>query len=115
MGGHPGRNSETSPWTNTLDIKITQAIPLFRKARAELYMNLLNIGNLIDKSWGLYEEVPFSYRRAVAGANYNAAGNGGAGQWQYTFNSGTLDGLPVVANDFQVSRWQVQFGMKVSF
>ncbi|MSU51629.1 MAG: TonB-dependent receptor [Opitutus sp.] len=115
-GGHPGRNSETSPWNQTLDLKITQEIPLFKRARAEVYLNIINFGNLLKDSWGLYEEVPFSYRRAVAAPTaYNPAGNGGQGSWAYTFNGGTLDGLPIVANDFPVSRWHMQLGMRIKF
>lgn len=114
-GSHAPRNSQTSPWTQSLDLKITQVIPVFRTVRAELFANFLNFGGLIHKGWGQLEEVPFSYRRAVAGATLNPTANGGAGQWNYTFNSGTLDGVPVVANDTPVSRWQIQAGMRIKF
>ena len=114
-GSHAPRNSQTSPWTQSLDLKITQVIPVFRTVRAELFANFLNFGGLIHKGWGQLEEVPFSYRRAVAGATLNPTANGGAGQWNYTFNGGTLDGIPVVANDTPVSRWQIQAGMRIKF
>ena len=114
-GSNAPRNSQTSPWTQSLDIKITQQIPIFRTVRAELFANILNFGGLIHNGWGQLEEVPFSYRRGVAAATYNATGNGGLGQWNYTFNGGTLDGVPVVANDTPVSRWQIQAGLRVKF
>lgn len=114
-GSHPGRNSETSPWQQTIDLKFIQQIPLYGNVRAELYANILNFWNLIDSKWGLQDEVPFSYKRAVAGATYNAAGNGGAGTWAYTFNSGTLDGIPTTVNDTPISRWQAQIGIRVRF
>ena len=114
-GSHAPRNSQTSPWTQSLDLKLTQVIPVFRTVRAELFANFLNFGGLIHKGWGQLEEVPFSYRRAVAGATLNPTANGGAGQWNYTFNGGTLDGIPVVANDTPVSRWQIQAGMRIKF
>lgn len=114
-GTHPGRNSETSPWVKTADLTITQTIPLFRGVRAELFGNIVNFGNLINDDWGLQEEVPFSFRRAVAGATYNATGNGGKGVWNYNFTSTTLNGVPVTVNDFPVSRWQVQIGMRLKF
>ena len=115
-GKNAPRNSETSPWNQTLDIRISQEIQIWGKVKSELFVNLINFGNLFNDSWGLLEEVPFSYRRAVAApASYNPAGNGGKGSWGYTFNSGTLDGVPVTANDFPVSRWQVQVGMRVRF
>ena len=83
--------------------------------KSELYLNLINIANMIKPGWGLDAEVPFSYRRAVTSATYNPAGNGGAGVWNYNFNSGTLDGQPVVANDTPISRWQVSAGIKIKF
>ena len=115
-GGNAPRNSENSPWNQTLDVRITQEIPIWGRVKTDLFLNIINFGNLLNDSWGILEEVPFSYRRSVAAASsYNPAGNGGAGSWGYTFNGGTLDGVPVVANDFPVSRWQAQVGMRVRF
>ncbi|QYM78756.1 TonB-dependent receptor [Horticoccus luteus] len=115
LGTHPSRNSEVSPWQQTIDLKFTQEIPIHGHLKAELYASILNFWNIIDNKWGLQYEVPFSYRRGVAGATYNAAGNGGAGVWNYTFNSGTLDGVPTTVNDSSVSRWQAQIGMRIRF
>lgn len=98
-GTYTPRNSEVSPWQQTIDLKFIQQIPVYGKMRAELYVNLLNFWNLIDDNWGLQEEVPFSYKRAVAGATYNATGNGGLGSWVYTFNSTTLNTVPTTVND----------------
>jgi outer membrane receptor for ferrienterochelin and colicin len=116
MGGHPGRNTETSPWNRTLDLKLSQEIPLYGNVKGEVYLNIINFASLLwKKSWGYLEEVPFSYKRAVAGATYNPAGNGGLGVWNYTFNAGTLDGVPITVNDNPVSRWQMQGGLRVKF
>lgn len=116
MGTHPSRNSEVSPWTQTLDLKLTQEIPVWKSVKTELFLNVLNLGNIIDKSWGQSEEVPFSYRRSTGVATtYNAAANSGLGQWNYTFSQSNVDGLPVIANDTPISRWQIQAGMRIKF
>lgn len=107
------RNSETSPWVNTVDLKITQELPIYKRLRSELFLNVINFANLIDDSWGIQEEVPFSYRRAVVGTTYDAAANGGAGQYVYQVT--TPDGVPVTANDTPVSRWQIQAGIRIKF
>ena len=60
QGTHAPRNSEVSNWTQTLDVKLTQEIELFRGVKTELYLSALNIGNMLKKSWGLDAEVPFS-------------------------------------------------------
>ncbi|MBI2511405.1 MAG: TonB-dependent receptor [Opitutae bacterium] len=110
-GGHAPRNSETSPWLQTVDLKFTQTLPIYKKVRAELYLNVLNFANLLNDKWGIQEEVPFSYRRAVAGATYNAATN----SWAYTFNNTTLNTVPTTVDDTPVSRWQVLAGMRIKF
>lgn len=105
------RNGETSPWVNTFDLKLTQSIPIFKNVKGELYFNLLNVGNLLNRKWGRQSEVVFSYGRAVAGASYNATTN----QYAYTFTPTTLNPVPTVGNDHPVSRWQLQSGMRIKF
>lgn len=109
------RNSAHSPWMQTVDFTITQQIPLFKRVRAEAYLQMINLFNLLNKDWGIVEEVPFTYKRRVAGAGYDPAGNGGAGQYVYVFNGNTLDGLPIIADDTQASRWQAKLGFRVKF
>lgn len=111
-GSHAPRNSETSPSVQTLDIKIAQDIPLFRRLKAEAYLNIINLGNMLNDKWGLTNEIGFSYKRAVAGATkYDPVKN----QWTYTFNPNTVDAVSTVANDFPVSRWQIQAGVDIKF
>lgn len=107
------RNSEVSPWTQTVDLKFMQEIPLpyYNRVRLEVFANCINFANLLNSKWGLLEEVPFSYKRAVAGATYDAAAN----QYVYTFNSTTLNPVPITARDTPESRWQVQLGAKLRF
>ncbi len=114
-GGHAPRNSETSPWTDTIDLRISQEIPIYHSVKTELYLDLINIGNMIKKSWGLLDEVPFAYRRSVAGATYDKDANNGQGQWVYTYNANTVDPVPITVNDTPVSRWQIQAGLRVKF
>ena len=106
------RNSETDPWVNTFDLKLTQIIPLYRNVTTELYANLLNVGNLLNRKWGLLDEIPFSYKRAVAGTTYDAVAN----QYVYTFTPTTLNPLPVSSDAVSnASRWQMQVGMRLRF
>jgi len=106
------RNSERSPWTQTVDLTLRQAIPLgWRNARAEIYLQVINLANLLNDEWGLIEEVPFTYRRTIAGAAFDAATN----QYIYVFNGQTLDGVPTVADETSQSRWQAKLGMTIKF
>jgi len=103
------RNSERSPWVATMDLKVTQTIPLFRRLYSELFVNVINFANLFDKRFGRLEEIPFAYRRALGSTTFDAATN------QYVYNYVTADGLPTVANDTAASRWQVQSGIRLKF
>lgn len=106
------RNSERSPWNQTFDLTLRQAIPFgWRNSRAEVYLQVINLGNLLNDEWGLVEEVPFTYRRTVAGTMFDAATN----QYVYVFNGQTLDGVPTVGDDTSTSRWQAKIGMTIKF
>lgn len=105
------RNSETSPWVNTVDLKFTQELPIYRRLKSELFLNFLNVGNFLDKKWGRQSEVVFSYGRAIASTTYDAVNN----QYVYNYTPTTLDSVPTVANEHPVSRWQMQFGARVKF
>lgn len=115
MGDVVTRNSERSPWVQTIDMTITQQIPIFKRVRAEAYIQVINLANLFNDKWGLLDEVPFTYKRRVAGTTYDPAANGGQGQYVYVFNGNTLDGVPTVADDTQASRWQGKLGFRIKF
>jgi hypothetical protein len=115
LGRTVPRNSEFMPWIQTVDLKITQEVPIWKKVRSELFFNVLNIANLFNDRWGILQEVDFAYRRGVVGATFDPVGNGGAGQWVYVFNAANVDAVKTVANDQPVSRWQIQTGLRVRF
>lgn len=105
------RNSERSPWVYTADLRFVQRIPIYKTVTTDLFVNIINFANLIDDKWGIQEEVPFSYKRSIAGTTFNPTTK----QYGYSFNGGTFDGVPVTANDTPTSRWQVQMGIRVRF
>jgi hypothetical protein len=112
MGSVAPRNGETSAWAQNVDLKLTQTVPLFRELKGEIFAHLLNVGNLLNRKWGILQEVPFSYRRTVAGTTYDAA----TSQYVYTFTPTTLEPIPTSADgNSRNSRWQTQIGMRVRF
>ncbi len=112
MGKIAPRNSDFSPWDHTIDVHVQQNIPITGNARLSLFADCLNFANLFNRSWGIYQGVDFPYYRTVAGTAYNPAGNNGAGQYIYFFNSNTLSN-PTIFSD--LSRWQVSIGAKLEF
>lgn len=106
-------NSSYNPWQKTVDLHLEQEIPIYRRAKLTAYLDCLNFANLLNKNWGVVNGLDFAtsyngYNRAVASATYNAAKN----QYNYVFTSSTL-GTEINFTD--LSRWQIQLGLKLSF
>ena len=121
LNGHRGsvakRNADRSPFVNQFDLRLSQKLPFFGKRQSEIYIDIQNIGNLINKDWGQIEEAGFPSRVQLA----RFAGVTG-GQYVYdvssfyneTANAATPPALElrdVVAE----SRWSVQVGFKLNF
>ena len=111
------RNTKRGPSVNQFDVRISQEIPLFRDTRAELWLDVLNIGNLIDDEWGLIEEAAFPYNVGVA----RMAGVANAA-YVYHVSNYVHDSTGVVNNPSLVrkdavgeSRWALQVGFRFEF
>ncbi|TQK02627.1 TonB-dependent receptor [Herbaspirillum sp. SJZ107] len=112
-GGVVGRNNDFAPWTNSFDIKISQEIPgMFSRNKARLSLDILNVGNLLNKKWGHINEVPFSssggYTRGFV--DYAGTENG-----KYVYNVRTQ------VDDYNVrqvkgeSQWAAQVTLNYEF
>ncbi|MDZ7902344.1 MAG: hypothetical protein U5L01_07300 [Rheinheimera sp.] len=77
------RNGFNSSWWTRADLKATQELPAFNAEHdAEIYLSIMNIGNMLNSDWGVKEQVGFPYVQSVARATINAQG-------QYVFNQFT--------------------------
>ena len=103
-GTYVPRNALRSNWVHRFDLKLTQELPLAGRFRGELYVDVLNIGNLLNDEWGLVEQVPFSYVDGVVDASIVN------GRYVYTYDEPS--GPTLQTNQ---SRWAVQFGVKLLF
>jgi hypothetical protein len=55
------RNSHTSSWLSVLDLRMSQELPIWRKARGVLTIDIENFANMIDSDWGQLRQVSFAY------------------------------------------------------
>ena len=84
-GGISPRNAFESRWYTNFDLRIQQEIPIpipvgfLEDSRATLFLDVENLGNLLDKDWGRLEQVRFEYFQPVTEATINANG-------QYVYN-----------------------------
>lgn len=109
-GGVAERNGQSSPWVNTFDVRITQELPgLFGDNKAEIWVDVLNIGNLINEDWGQIEEIGFPLRQGVV--EYGGI-DPATGKYVYRFN--TPDST-IVRDRTGESRWSLQVGFRYRF
>jgi len=113
------RNAARSPWVNQMDMRIAQEIPGFPGFGAgEVYLNILNVGNLVNDKWGNIDEVGFPYNARIA----NFAGVDAQGRFIYapvgagvlpdgTYNPTILTRRDTVGE----SRWAFQVGIRYEF
>ena len=110
------RNACRSPWVNTFDMKLAVGLPV-RRAKVELTWDVLNLLNLIDSDSGVLRYANFNdllvVRPVLAGnqINYNLQNlfitENGVRRLQTPEEQFTRNDL--------LSRWQMQFGVRVKF
>ena len=107
------RNSAFGKSEHTVNLHIEQQIPVYGSARVIIFGDCYNFANLLNHNWGITENYDGSFEtKTVAGTGYIPTGNGGAGQYLYVFNAGTL-GTPTIYSD--LSRWLIQIGARLEF
>ena len=110
-------NEFDAKWVNNFDVHISQEIPGFIKGhKAELALDIMNIGNLINKDWGQIDDYGFFSTARVA--NY-AGIDPATGKYVYNF-SGTTDEPGIQENNNDkgntgVSRWSIMASFKYRF
>jgi hypothetical protein len=113
-GSTPGANEFRTGWINTFDIRISQQLPGFMKGhKSEIWLDVQNVGNLLNKKWGNIYDYGFFADARVATLQ-------GMYQGKYVYNYRNAD-APTVANadadgfDVGVSQWSLQLGFRYQF
>lgn len=112
-GQYAERNGDRLPWQNQVDVRLMQEFALRHSENShklQLTLDILNVGNLINKNWGKQYQASFNANQLLDVA-------GGAGTATPTFNytgRGLTDGQPYFVNDF-FSRWRGQVGVRYIF
>ncbi|HZX80409.1 MAG TPA: TonB-dependent receptor [Lysobacter sp.] len=108
------QNVGRADWVNTFDLRFTQQLPGFFKGhKSEIWLDIQNVGNLLNKDWGHIYDYGFFANQRVASITgmYN-------GKYVYNF---TNPDAPTVANgdsdgfNVGVSQWSMQVGFRYRF
>ncbi|KTF30046.1 Oar protein, partial [Xanthomonas vesicatoria] len=104
------RNGARNSWINQFDLHIEQEIPgFFKDNKASLWLDVMNVGNLLNKKWGRVEEYGFPGMRGVV--EYGGV-DAATGKYVYRFNTPDQS---TVYDDRGISRWALQLGFRYQF
>tara|TARA_R110002020_G_scaffold83397_2_gene207273 strand:+ start:184280 stop:187450 length:3171 start_codon:yes stop_codon:yes gene_type:complete len=99
------RNGNNSRWSTLVDLRLQQDLPgAMKNHRTKLFLDIENLGNLLDSNAGRVERVRYEYKQQVA--NAVIVNN------QYVYNN--LD-TSLNLETLNQSFWQVQIGVKYEF
>ena len=103
-GEYAGKYDILSPWYSTWDMRVLQNFKL-ASTNLQLSMDILNLGNLLNSNWGV-RQLPTNTQ--PIGVSVDGSGNP-----TYSFDTAQKS---TFTDDFSLlSRWQIQFGIRLSF
>ena len=127
-GSYAPANSFRSGWTNNFDVRVTQQLPGFMEGhKSSVTLDVMNIGNLLNKKWGLIEDAGFNANIGVANfAGICSAANvsagvcpvGSEGKYVYRYTGAQEHQIQEVNGDgvnTGVSRWSAQLTFRYEF
>jgi hypothetical protein len=109
-----GRNATRNPWITQFDIHLAQDLPSLGSVKPEVYLDIANVGNLLNKDWGLIDETPTPLIVSVAQfAGIEAAPTASGSRYVYRFTQRPSE---FVRQDSRAqSRWAAQIGLRLTF
>ncbi len=119
-GSYAERFGKLEPWRNRFDFKISREaytnITPSRKGILTLSLDILNVGNLLNKDWGSYQYFGLSSYDNIKLLNVAGYQNG---QPVYQLNASNMDyfkeNARFVDNVSTSSTWGMMLGIKLSF
>ena len=117
-GSVVGRNSSRAAWVNSFDMRFSQELPgFFDGHKSQIYVDVMNIGNLLNNDWGrIYDYGFFADKSVLTYAGIDPA----TGKYRYTFDPTRVEqAVPANTNgdgvNVGVSQWSVQVGFRYEF
>jgi hypothetical protein len=113
------RNSHRSPWVTSLDLRFAQELPIFRRTRGIVTLDIENFANFLNSDWGQLRQVSFPYVAPVVDASRIATvgcPDAAPSCYVYRPRSGetgpvkpfnTISSLPSI--------WRMQLGFRIEF
>ena len=109
------KNIGRSPRYNTLDMRISQEIPFPLGGKVEVFADMQNVLNFINKDWGALRQVAFPYYGTLVNVSCVAVGSNPCGQYRYSNRTGSAQGAPLTTLNTNASLWQLRLGGRIRF
>lgn len=108
-----GRNESFAPWTNSIDLRVSQELPgIFKGNKGIITLDFLNIGNMINRKWGRIDEVAFQSAGGQVRSFVDYVGIDPQGR--YIYNTRPVEST-VTRQEKGESQWAVQATVKYEF
>ena len=104
-------NGARAPNVQQMDVRITQEFPFVGGRKGEIWLDIANLGNLLNSEWGQIHEVGFPGGRGIA--RFQGI-DPASGKYVYSFSANDLRDLTLRDNRGQ-SRWSMQIGARLRF
>ena len=114
-GGIVPRNIAHADWWTKFDLRISQELPGFNDDhRASVWMNIENLGNLLNDDWGVLYERSFPRQAAIVSASLDDPNNtpNDLSDDVYVFEEFTPEGQ---SRSTRASLWSIRFGFTYNF
>lgn len=111
------RNSCRAPWFNRVNLKVEQGLPLPTQQRVQLTLDIFNVLNLLNESWGLEQAPTFSEINLLQlRGRDNATGNMQFDYYPFPIEDDEgIERAVLPYTTFFSSRWNIQAGVKLIF
>ena len=117
-------NAFRAGWVNTFDLRISQELPgFFDGHKSKIWLDIQNVGNLLNKDWGhvidygFNSNVPVASLIGVYQGQYVYGYRGNSPTQTPEFGQTTALGMPTNADGQTngISQWSLQVGFKYEF
>jgi hypothetical protein len=117
IGKNTERNGDRLPWENHFDLKVEEAIAVYKEHSLSITVNIFNFTNLISHNWGRSYYLGNQEVQPLDVDHFTTNANGTVTPYYYfnpTFGLNKYTNKPWQYNDF-LSRWSMQIGLRYSF
>lgn len=105
LGRIAARNGAANPFTGRVDLRLSRALATLRGQQAEVSVDVFNIDNLLNHSWGAQKIVPAANQALLSITGFDLPTH------RYTYNVNKNFGIPVKQGD----PYLIQLGVRYHF